>query len=299
MDRNLELDDDSIRNLQVDVDAVLRKKAKNIYHLIPGFVINYLKRVVHQDEVNRIIPSLGNYEGLDFIEKVLIGELGITIDVLNPENIPGSGRYVVASNHPLGGLDGMALMHVIGKNRSDLQFIINDILMEIKPLASLFAPVVKHGRNNKEAVSLLDALYASDKLVLVFPAGLVSRRRHGLIADLDWKKSFITKAIQHKRDIVPVHIEGRNSDFFYNLANWRKRLKIKANIEMLYLADEMFNQRDKRILIQFGKPIPYQSLHKGFSHTEWAQKIREHVYRIPMGELSFDTNKEQPLADTI
>jgi putative hemolysin len=287
MDRKHESDDDGSRNLQVDVDAVLRKKAGNIYAYIPGFVIKYLKRVVHQEEINRILPTLSGYEGLAFIEKVLIGKLGIDIEVVNPELIPGQGRYVVVSNHPLGGLDGMALMHVIGKNRPDLQFISNDILLELTPLASLFAPVNKHGRNNKEAVALLDSLYASEKVVLVFPAGLVSRRQKGLIADLEWKKSFVTKAVQHKRDIIPVYIQGRNSDFFYNLANWRKRLGIKSNIEMLYLADEMFKQRDKSIVIQFGKPIPYQAINKDFSHHEWAQKIKAHVYRIPQGELSF------------
>ncbi len=284
--------DDGSRSLRVDVDAVLRKKAGNIYPYIPGFIISYLKRVVHQDEINRILPGMSGYEGLPFIEKALIGELGIEIEVVDPELIPGKGRYVVVSNHPLGGLDGMALMHVIGKNRPDLQFISNDILLELSPLASLFAPVNKHGRNNKEAVALLDSLYASEMVVLVFPAGLVSRRQKGIIADLEWKKSFVTKAVQHKRDIVPVYIQGRNSDFFYNLANWRKRLRVKTNIEMLYLADELFKQRNNRIVIQFGKPIPYQTITRDFSHHAWAQKIKSHVYRIPQGELSFQNYKD-------
>ncbi len=288
MDRKLETDDDNSHNLQVDVDAVLRKKASKIYPYIPGFVVNYLKRVVHQEEINRIMPQMKGYEDLAFIEKALIGELGMEIEVVNPELVPGPGRYVIASNHPLGGLDGMALMHVVGKKRSDLQFISNDILLEIKPMASLFAPVNKHGRNSKEAVALLDSLYASDQVVLVFPAGLVSRRQKGLIADLEWKKSFITKAVQHKRDIIPVHIQGRNSDFFYKLANWRKRLKIQTNIEMLYLADEMFKQRNKRIVIEFANPIPYQTITREFTHQQWAQKIRAHTYRISRGALTFD-----------
>ncbi len=288
MDRKLETDEDNSHNLKVDVDSVLRKKAKKVVPLIPGFVINYLKRIVHQEEINRIMPQMKGYEGLAFIEKALIGELGIEIDIVNPELVPGSGRYVIASNHPLGGLDGMALMHVVGKNRPDLQFISNDILLEIHPIASLFAPVNKHGRNNKEAVALLDSLYASDQVVLVFPAGLVSRRQKGLISDLEWKKSFVTKSVQHKRDIIPVYIQGRNSDFFYKLANWRKRLKIQTNIEMLFLADEMFKQRNKRIVIQFGNPIPYQTFTREFTHHEWAQKIRAHTYRIAQGALTFE-----------
>lgn len=284
--------EDSTLDMQIDVDAVLRKKGAKIYPFIPGFLINYLKRVVHQDEINKLLPEVHGLSGLPFIEKVLLEILGMEVQVINPGLIPRHGRYVIVSNHPLGGLDGMALMHVVGKHRQDIQFIANDILLELKPLSGLFAPVNKHGRNSKEMVFALDALYASDQVVLVFPAGLVSRRQKKRITDLEWKKSFVTKAVQYQRDIIPVYIQGRNSDFFYNLANWRKRLHIKTNIEMLFLADEMFKQRNKQVVIQFGQPIPYQTITKDFSHHEWARKIKEHVYRIPQGELSFTINKD-------
>lgn len=270
--------------LRVDVDAVFRKKGRKIYPFIPGFVIRYLERVVHQDEINATLPRLAGLEGLPFIERALNDELGITMEVMNPDNVPVTGRFVVVSNHPLGGLDGMALMHVIGKKRPDIQFISNDILLELKPIANLFAPVNKHGRNSREAIRQLDALYAGEQLVLIFPAGLVSRRTRGVIADLEWKKSFITKAVQHKRDIVPVYIEGRNSDFFYNMANWRKRLGIKANIEMLYLADELFKQRGRNIRMHFGKPLSWQLFDDTLSHHEWAQRVKGHVYSMVDGE---------------
>ncbi len=271
------------QGLRIDVDEVFRKKGKTLYPFIPRFIINYLKRIVHQDEINATLPRLIGKVGLEFIDAVLFGELGITVQVANPESIPAEGRYVVVSNHPLGGLDGMAIMHVLGKNRSDLQFISNDILLELKPLSELFAPVNKHGRNSKEVVAALDTLYASDQVVLIFPAGLVSRRQKGRIEDLEWKKSFITKSIQHKRDIIPVHIEGRNSDFFYNLASWRKRLRIKSNIEMLYLADEMYKQRNNTIRLRFGKPVSYRCFTREKSHVEWAQLMKQHVYNIPKG----------------
>jgi putative hemolysin len=284
-------DDASVHALRIDVDAVFRKKGKGIYPFIPKFLIRYLERVVHQDEINDALPRLAHLEGLDFIEEVLKSELGILVDIVNPENIPGEGRFIVVSNHPLGGLDGMALMHVIGQKRRDLQFVSNDILMELKPIASLFAPVNKHGRNTREYVMLLDALYAGDQVVLVFPAGLVSRRSKGRIADLEWKKSFVAKAIQHKRDIVPVYIEGRNSDFFYNLANWRKRLGIKANIEMLYLADELFMQKNQTIRMHFGRPVSWRSFTGDLSHLQWAQQLKAHVYKLAQGDLVFQ--KEQ------
>ena len=274
----------------VDVDAVFRKKGKRLYPFIPKFIIRYLERVVHQDEINEALPDYRNFMGLEFVEKVLTEKFTVDIEVVHPENLPGPGRYIVASNHPLGGLDGMALMHVVGRKRPDLKFVANDILMELRNLKSLFVAVNKHGRNTKEYVAALDALYSSDALVLIFPAGLVSRRQKGGISDLEWKKSFITKAVQYQRDIIPVHIDGRNSDFFYNLAMWRKHLGIKSNIEMLYLPDEMFRQREKRMRITFGRPIPHTAFTKDFSHQQWAQKVKAHVYRLPAGELDFKSD---------
>ena len=267
----------------IDVDEVFRKKGGKLYPLIPKFLIRYLKRITHEDELNDALIDYKNQTGLDFLEKIFTERFTADIEVVNPENIPAHGRYIIASNHPLGGLDGMALMHVIGRKRKDISFIANDILMEIKNLRELFVPVNKHGRNTSEYVKLIDDMYESGNLVLVFPAGLVSRKQKGgIIKDLEWKKSFITKAIRHKRDIIPVYIEGRNSDFFYNLARWRKKLGIKANIEMLYLPDEMFRQANKKMTITFGRPIPYTIFTKAQTHHMWAQWVKEKIYE--MGE---------------
>lgn len=267
----------------IDVDEVFRKKGGKLYPLIPKFFIRYLKRITHEDELNDALIEYKNQTGLDFLEKIFTERFTADIEVVNPENIPAHGRYIIASNHPLGGLDGMALMHVIGRKRKDISFIANDILMEIKNLRELFVPVNKHGRNTSEYVKLIDDMYESGNLVLVFPAGLVSRKQKGgIIKDLEWKKSFITKAIRHKRDIIPVYIEGRNSDFFYNLARWRKKLGIKANIEMLYLPDEMFRQANKKMTITFGRPIPYTIFTKAQTHHMWAQWVKEKIYE--MGE---------------
>jgi putative hemolysin len=277
-------------DVYVDVDKVLRQKARKLYPFIPGFLIRYLKRVVHQKEINKAIPRYYHLKGLEFVDAVLNEYFGIDIEVVHPENIPGPGRFIVVSNHPLGGLDGMALMHVIGRNRPDLKYLANDILMELKSLESLFVAVNKHGRNSQESVRIIESLFASDELVMIFPAGLVSRRQKGgVIADLEWKKSFISKAIQHKRDVIPIHVAGRNSEFFYNLARWRKRLGIKTNLEMLYLADEMFGQKDKKIRITFGKPVSYTVFTRARTHYEWAQLMKEHVYTLPGGQTGFNS----------
>jgi 1-acyl-sn-glycerol-3-phosphate acyltransferase len=265
----------------IDVDEVFRKKGGKLYRLIPRFLISYLKRVIHQNELNEALNKFHDRMGLDFIESILNEYFTVEIEVNYPENILPHGRYIVASNHPLGGLDGMALMHVIGKKRKDIKFIVNDILLELKNLNELFVPVNKHGRNSIESVRVIESLYESDELVIIFPAGLVSRKqKNGEIKDLDWKKSFITKAIKHKRDIIPVYMEGKNSKFFYNLARWRKKLRIKANIEMLYLPDEMFKQTNKKVTITFGKPIPYTTFTSAKTHQEWAEWVKKQVYRI-------------------
>lgn len=264
----------------INVDKVLKTKAGKIYKFIPGVLIRYLERIVHQDEINEALLNMSDLKGLAFVKAALIDRFGLDIEVVNPQNIPEKGRYIIASNHPLGGLDGMALLHVVGKKRTDVKFISNDILMELQSMRDLFIAVNKHGRANAEMVRNFEACMASDMLILVFPAGLVSRRIGGKITDLEWKKTFITKAVQHKRDIIPAYIEGKNSNFFYNLAKWRKRLGIGVNIEMLYLPDEMFRQKNKKLRIIFGEPIPYQTFDKKNTPKQWAQKMKEHVYAL-------------------
>jgi len=204
---------------------------------------------------------------------------GVKIIYHGIENIPVDGRWIIASNHPLGGLDGMALMWVVGKVKKDIVFPVNDLLMNIPNLKGLFIPINKHG-SNAGNVKLIEDTFASDKAMLFFPAGLCSRKIKGDICDLEWKKSFITKARTHKRDVIPCFINGRNSNWFYNLARLRAFLGMKANIEMLYLVDEMYKQRNKEIVITFGKPISYTIFDKTKTDLSWAQKLKTYVYSL-------------------
>jgi putative hemolysin len=240
--------------------------------------LTYLEKVIHQDELNEINRVNHDLLGLDFLDACLKG-FGVKITYRGLENIPVDGRWIVASNHPLGGLDGMALMWVIGKVRRDIVFPVNDLLMNIPNLKGLFVPINKHGSNSGN-VRMIDETFASDKAMLYFPAGLCSRKQKEGICDLEWKKSFISKARAHKRDVIPCYINGRNSNWFYNLARLRTMLGIKANVEMLYLVDEMYRQRDKEIVITFGKPISYTIFDKKISDLAWAQKLKSHVYTL-------------------
>jgi 1-acyl-sn-glycerol-3-phosphate acyltransferase len=263
----------------IDVQAVLRSKNPRLEKIIPSFAINYLKRIIHQDELNDFLNNWGHLKDARFIGAAL-EYFKISYKVLGKENIPAGSRYIFASNHPLGGLDGLVFMYELSKYFSNIKFPVNDILLNIENLSGIFLPVNKHGAQAKEAAKALDKAYASECQILYFPAGLCSRKKHGVIKDLQWHKSFITKAIQHKRDIVPAFFSGRNSSFFYNLSNFRNFLGIGANIEMLYLPDEMFRQRGKDITLVFGKSIPWQTFDHSKSPAEWAGWVKSKAYDL-------------------
>ncbi len=265
---------------KVNVREVFKQKNPKIAQLIPGFIYRYIEKIIHQKEVNEIIQKLNHLHGLDYA-KGIIDHFDLNIEVKGEEYIPTDGRHIFVANHPLGGLDGIVFAHVVGQKNPNIQFLVNDILMNLKNLESIFIPVNKHGRQSIQYVRKIEETYKSDQQVLNFPAGLCSRKIKGEIVDLEWKKSFIRKAIEHKRDIVPAHISGRNSNFFYNLSNIRNKLGIKTNLEMFYLVDEVFKQKDKNITITFGKPISYTIFDKSVSAKNWAKKVQDHIYRLP------------------
>jgi putative hemolysin len=270
---------ENIENQTIDVKDVLYSKNPVLARTIPGFVINYLKRIVHQDEINEFLTKWGHLKDSELIAAFL-SHFEIKFKVTGSENIPKSGRFIFVSNHPLGGLDGLVFIYELSKHFHDIKFPVNDILTNIKNLSGIFLPVNKHGAQAKDAAIIIEKAYASDCQILYFPAGLCSRKKRGVIKDLQWYKSFITKSIQHKRDIFPAYFSGRNSNFFYSLSNIRNFLGLKANIEMVYLADEMFKQKDKEIRLIFGEPIPWETFDKTKSALEWADWVKSKSYDL-------------------
>ncbi len=266
-------------SMKIDVEGVLKEKNPQLAKRIPRFLIRYLKRIVHQEEINAFLQKNKELYGLSFINEV-IKYMELKIVVNGFENIPDNGRFVFAANHPLGGLESIVLMKIVSSKYDDFTFVVNDILMSIKPLASLFVPINKHGSQSREALSLINEVYRSDRQILYFPAGLVSRKIKGKIVDLKWQKSFVVKSVEYKRDIIPVYIDGRNSEFFYRLAKLRKFFKIKANIEMLYLVDEMMKHKGKTITISFGEPISYSYFDKSKSPDKWAAYLHNLTYSL-------------------
>ncbi len=264
---------------KIDIKQVINDKNPRLVKLLPKFLINYIKRIIHEDDLNDFFIKNSDKQGIEFLDAFL-DKLSIKIELESEENIPNDGKFIFAANHPLGGIDGVVLMKALAiKYNSKIKFIVNDLLMKLKNIEEFFIPVNKHGGNTREYVKSIKKTYLSDNQILMFPAGLVSRKFGREIKDIPWKKNFITKAIESKRDIIPVFITGKNSNFFYNLAKYRKKIGIKANIEMFFLVNEMYKNKGKTIKLIFGKPISYQTLSKKNAKKD-ALKIQKIVYDL-------------------
>jgi len=264
---------------QIDIDAILAEKAPGLKKKLPRFVVSYLKKVAHQDDLNCFFRKNGHLRGADFAQAIL-NDFNITVKIEGEENLPANGRAIFASNHPLGGADGVAILNFLSSHYKEVKAPVNDMLMHVENLSDFFIPINKLGALAKDSTTLINDTYESDAAVLFFPAGMVSRKQKGGIRDLVWKKTFIAKAVQYQRDIVPLRFIGCNSSFFYNLSYFRTKLGIKANIEMLYLVDELYKQSGKTCTIKIGKPIPWTTFDKTKTVSEWASWVKESVYSL-------------------
>lgn len=269
---------------QIDLEKIIRNKNPKILKIVPKFILRYIKKIIHQDELNRLLMETKESYGLDFIKDAL-NHFQIKVISEGSENIPQNGGCIVVCNHPLGGIDGIAVMNEVGKVRPDMKAMVNDLLMNLENLNHMMIPVNKHGKNAIQNIRDIDTVYASGECIIIFPAGLVSRKQHGHVSDLEWKKGFISKALKYKLNIIPVFIEAGNSSFFYNLASFRKKIGIKTNIEMFYLVDEVYKQKGKTIKIKIGKAIPHSLFTKAQTQYEWAQKVKNHVYKLKDNQL--------------
>jgi len=272
--------EECLREGCVDIRELITAKNPKLARRLPNFLYRYLERILHLAEVNATIRAGRGLPGQDFARHIL-EEFGVTYDVRGLETLPTDGRYLFASNHPLGGLDGVVLIDAIGRALGQVYFPVNDLLLVLPQFRDIFLPVNKHGNLSQNAAERLNTAYASAAQILYFPAGLCSRRSRRGIRDLEWKPNFVGKALEYNRTIVPIHFGGRNSNFFYNLAWLRKHLGIGANIEMLYLVDEMYRQRGAHLELRFGKPIPPTELaHLGSTRKEIAATLQRMVYTL-------------------
>ena len=265
----------------IDVHELLHSKAPKTAKKIPSFVIKALSKLIHQDEINRVLKKNEGKTGVDFMNGV-VDYFNFQIQITGENNLPDiNTKCIFASNHPLGGADGVCLASFLGNHYNrHVKYLVNDILYFIKPLQPIFVPINKHGEQGRIAVKALNEAFESSDQIITFPAGLCSRKIKGEIYDLEWKKTLVVKAIEYHRNIVPIFFEAKNSNFFYTIANLRQRLSIKFNIEMLFLPHEMFKMKNARFTIHFGKPIPWQTFDSSKTLQQWTDWAKQKVYDL-------------------
>jgi 1-acyl-sn-glycerol-3-phosphate acyltransferase len=269
----------------IDMELALQEKIPDIYKKIPGVLIRLMEKVIRQADMNRMIHESSHLNGIPLVDWVL-DQFGVNIVVKGKKLIPKKGRYIYPANHPIGGLDGLAIVSVVAKIHPLIKFVANDLLRVIKGFDSISLYIARFGQINRRNAILINKTLASEAQLLVQPAGTVSKRNPVKIRDLAWNKFFIHKAIQYKRDVIPIHVQARNSRLFYNIASFRKIFRIKSNLEMFLLPREMFNKSGKTITITFGIPIAYKTFDDSRTHLEWAQKVREYVYVLGSEKFS-------------
>lgn len=271
--------------LKINVDDVLRHKLPRHYKYIPKFIVRWVERTICQDRMNELLEKIRDKKDAEFC-RALMKELNITVNVNGEEKLPSrdNRRVVFVSNHPLGGLDGIAYIDYISRvYGGNIKFIVNDILMVLKPLHGVFLPINKHGKQSRQSFKAIEEAFAGNDPIIIFPAGLVSRRsKDGGIADLRWQKMFVNKCIEHQRDVIPMFFGGENSAYFYNFAKWRKRIGLKFNIEMIYLPREMCQSENAVYSINIGDTLPWESLKPadGKNTQDIADQVKEIVYKL-------------------
>lgn len=267
----------------IDIDKILASKMGNKVKFVPKFLVRWLKHIIHEDEVNRFLWESRDKSGTEWLTEC-VRYLDMDLRIEGIENLPdkNDGKlYTFVSNHPLGGQDGVALGSIIGKHYDgNFRYLVNDLLLNLPGLAPVSIGINKTGKQSRDFPRMVEAGFQSNNHMLMFPAGLNSRKINGVIHDLPWKKTFISKSVEYKRDVVPIYFSGRNSERFYRIANWQKKLGLKINIAMLFLVDEMYRNVHKSFTVKIGKPISWQTFDKSKTPVEWAKFVEDKVYEL-------------------
>lgn len=267
----------------IDIDKILKSKMGSKVKFVPRFLVSWLKKIIHEDEVNRFLWESRGLSGTEWLAEC-VRYLKMDVEIVGLENLPdkNDGKlYTFVSNHPLGGQDGVCLGSIIGKHYDGkFRYLVNDLLLNLPGLIPVSIGINKTGRQSRDFPRMVEAGFKSDNHMLMFPAGLNSRKRKdGTIHDLPWKKTFISKSVEYQRDVVPIHFGGRNSERFYRIARFSDKY-LPFNLAMLFLVDEMYRNVGKHFRISIGKPIPWQTFDKSKSATEWAQYVEDRVYEL-------------------
>ena len=271
----------------IDIKRILKDKMGSKARFVPCFLVAWLKKIIHEDEVNRFLWENRNLKGTEWLT-ACVQYLDMTLDIVGAENLPdkNDGKlYTFVSNHPLGGQDGVSLGSIIGRHYDGkFRYLVNDLLLNLPGLKPVSIGINKTGKQSRDFPRMVEAGFNSDNHLLMFPAGLNSRRINGEIHDLPWKKTFIAKSVETHRDVVPIHFSGQNSKRFYRIAKFSDRY-LPFNLAMLFLVDEMYRNVGKTFRITIGEPIPWQTFNKTKSPMEWAKFVEDRVYGLSLSSI--------------
>lgn len=267
----------------IDIEKVLESKMGSKKKYVPSFAVKWLKHIIHEDQVNEFLWENRELTGSQWLD-ACVKYLDMTLEIEGLENLPdkNDGKYYTfVSNHPLGGQDGVALGSIIGHHYDDnFRYLVNDLLLNLPGLKPLCIGIDKTGKQGRDFPKMVEAGFKGNNHILMFPAGLNSRKINGVIHDIPWKKTFITKSVEYQRDVVPIHFGGRNSERFYRIAHFSDKYIKKVNLAMLFLVDEMYKNVGKTFRVAIGKPIPWQTFDKSKTAAEWAQYVEDKVYEL-------------------
>jgi putative hemolysin len=273
-------ENNNVHAVKVDLKKVIRSQKNWFIRHIPNFVIYFLKKLIHENEINEAIEKGKNSFGIDFI-KGNIEYLNISIETSGTENLPDSGRFIFVGNHSLGGIDVFAALISVYEKFPNIKIIANEILMSVYNVKDMLLPVNVFNKNGQDVKENINKILATENLhLMTFPAAEVSRKYKGIVQDRKWNKSFIKSAVDYKRDVIPILIDAENSKSFYRFARFRELLQIKFPIELILLPNELFKKRNKTIKVIIGKPISYQRFNNYHSESEWAQIVKDEVYQL-------------------
>ena len=261
----------------LDLDEILGPKMSA---KLPGFVKWFFGRRLHLKQINDCIMKAEHYAGAGFFDEAL-DYIGIKYRTRGEENLDLSRKYIFACNHPLGGPEALIIGSVFRRIYGDgFKVPSNQMLYNMKPLQEFFVPVSVGGRQGREIAERIVGMFESDRQVLVFPAGLCAKSIKGVVTEMPWKKMFVAQARKYQRDVVPVHISGHNSKWYFFLSWLSRTLKLKFNLGMIYLVDELFKQKGNEFVITFGKPIEYDRFDKTKTDLQWADEVKNIVKNL-------------------
>ncbi len=271
----------------IDVEKEILKKFPNLEKnssALKKSLLKIAKKIVHEDTINTFINDNAHLKGFEFIDAVLeYFDFDYIVSSNDIENIPSTGKVIIIANHPLGGLDALCLLKLIGQIRKDVKIIANDFLAGFNALKSLFIPIDNF--KSKQAKNDIKTIYEAlnnEEALIIFPAGEVSRAGVKGIKDPVWSKGFLNFAINSNAPILPILIDGKNSKTFYTISI------INKTFSTLLLSHEMFNKKSKNLHIKIGELIPNEHIiPKGLDKKYIVNLYKKHLYSLKKPHKSF------------